>query len=82
MISVEAVGTLTGRNASLYSGYAMFSEIEKIVPQGWVWSLYSGEKPRAVLVSPDYRVHIGRDGKTLQAALIAASDAARRGEKS
>lgn len=60
----------------------MFDEIEKVVPKGWIWSLYSGERPRAVLVSSDYKIHIGRDGKTLKDALLAACAAARNGEKS
>lgn len=53
--------------------------IEKMVPVGWTWSLYgpSGELPaRAVLVSPDFRTHIGRNGRTAEDAIrIAARDA-------
>lgn len=59
----------------------MFNEIEKVVPKGWTWSLYSGASPRAVLVSPDWRIHIGRDGKTLEQALRSAGEAARSGER-
>lgn len=62
-----------------------FAEIERRVPDGWIWTLYSGSYPgvrqRAVLVSPDYRIHIGRDGETLEEAFTAAIAAAVGGEK-
>ncbi len=54
------------------------------VPDGWSWSLY-GEclhyKARAVLVSPDHRVHIGREAATIDEALRAAARDARSGMK-
>lgn len=49
------------------------SAIQSIIPDGWRWCLYS-EVPglyraRAVLVSPDHRVHIGREADTAEEAL-------------
>lgn len=59
----------------------MFKEIENLVPKGWYWTLYSSVN-RAVLVSPDMKIHIGREAKTLEQALRDACRAARNGEKS
>ena len=58
--------------------------VERVIPPGWYWTVYgpSGDRAaRAVLVSHDYRTHIGRDGATGQAALRTAAQAARSGEK-
>jgi hypothetical protein len=59
-------------------------EIEKMIPSGWSWALYSartGWPARAVITSPDYRVHIGREGESVEAALRKAARDARAGER-
>lgn len=58
--------------------------ITERVPEGWSWTLYSESssyKARAVIVSPDFRIQIGREGKTIDEALNAAARAARNGER-
>lgn len=59
--------------------------IAERIPLGWSWSLYSecGDlyKARAVLVSPDHRIHIGREGKSIDEALRNAARDARSGAK-
>jgi hypothetical protein len=48
---------------------------------GWTWALYAptaSMKARAVLIRPDYRVQVGCDGETVEQALCAALEAARR----
>jgi hypothetical protein len=53
---------------------------ERMIPSGWSWCLYGPtetHKARAVLVSPDYRTHIGREAASIDEALaVAARDAA------
>lgn len=49
---------------------------------GWTWALYSpsGSLPaRCVLTSPDSRVHIGREGRSVSDAVRAAVAAAING---
>lgn len=61
------------------------NHIARVIPKGWTWTIYgpSGEKPaRAVLVSPDWKIHIGREGKDGMAALVSASMAAKQGVRS
>jgi hypothetical protein len=59
--------------------------IERMIPKGWMWTIYgpSGERPaRAVLVSPDWKIHIGREGKDGGQALVSAAMAAKQGARS
>ena len=59
-------------------------EIEALIPVGWMWCLYGPTetfRARAVLTSPDYRAHIGREGESAEAALRDAARAARSGER-
>lgn len=61
------------------------SHIDGMVPAGWSWCIYGPSAmyaARAVLVSPDHRIHIGREAQTIDDAIRAASRAARSGEKS
>lgn len=54
------------------------------VPAGWTWCVYgpsSTYKARAVLVCPNYRIHIGREGRTVEEALKIAARDARSGLK-
>lgn len=58
--------------------------MRSVVPDGWLWCVYSqsGSLPaRAVVVSPDHKIHIGRDGHTAHEALLAATGDARSGQK-
>lgn len=58
--------------------------IAERVPEGWRWCLYSEcstYRARAVLISPDYKVQIGREAETIDEALRLAVAAVRRGEK-
>ncbi len=51
---------------------------------GWMPTLYwpNGSFPaRAVLVHPEYKVQIGREGRTVQEALNKAIRAAKAGER-
>jgi hypothetical protein len=51
------------------------------LPSGWDWCLYSASdryRARAVLMSADRRVQIGREADTPQEALQMAIDAARQ----
>ena len=57
-------------------------DIEAMVPAGWFWTLYGPTDrfgARAVITSPDYRRHIGREGRTTEAALRLAVKDARAG---
>ena len=59
-------------------------EIERRIPKGWSWSLYcssENDRARAVLVSLDYRIHIGREGDDIDVALQIAILAAKNGER-
>jgi len=58
--------------------------IEIALPKNWFWTLYSAIGPfraRCVVTSPDYKVHIGRDGDTIDDAIANAVEAAMGGEK-
>jgi hypothetical protein len=60
------------------------SQIQRLIPRGWTWTIYgpSGDRPaRAVLVSPDWRIHIGREGKDGAQALFLAAEAAKQGAR-
>lgn len=61
------------------------AHIQRIIPKGWTWTIYgpsADRKARAVLVSPDWKIHIGREGKDGMEALVSASMAARQGVRS
>lgn len=58
--------------------------IAEHIPDGWTWALYGPSavsQARAVLISADHRIQIGRDGATITAALRLAVRAARAGER-
>jgi hypothetical protein len=58
--------------------------ITKSIPYDWDWCLFgacSNYRARAVLMSPDRRVQIGREGNTIDEALRAAITAARDGKR-
>lgn len=58
--------------------------IDAVMPNGWTWTLYSPTESfpaRCVLTSPDYRRHIGREGKDIAEAIRKAMTAVKTGEK-
>lgn len=69
-------------NASHHTMKKLDDIIGERIPDGWRWCLYSaydGFEPRAVVTSPDHRVHIGRTGKTIDEALRCAVRDAKAG---
>lgn len=60
-------------------------DVENLIPTGWSWTIYgpSGDnrQVRVVLVSPDFRVHIGRTANTIEEALRLASEDATTGKR-
>jgi len=58
--------------------------VSRLIPEGWSWCLYgpcSNYAARAVLISPDYRIQIGREGKSIDDAIRAAARDARSGAR-